>query len=112
MPGGTMTCCITCGQTIPDDLVPAGLVLRNNELRIFRAVKRAGPNGIARAALLAALYADHADGGPEWALQSMRVQIHKLNTKLLSHGLVIRAPKGGAHYPTEYTLRQIGRVTR
>lgn len=102
-----MTCCPTCGQTLPDDTLPPGLVLRNNELKIFKTVKRAGPNGIATPDLLAKLYTDDPNGGPLWALQSMRVQIHKLNSKLLNHGLVIRAPRGGKGYPTEYVLKQL-----
>ena len=99
--------CPHCGQIIPDGRIPAGLRLTRFQKIIFLAVKRSGENGISSSELVDTVYADDPNGGPEQAVQSIRVQINKMNTRLIDHNLLIRAPRGGRGNNGFYTLRQI-----
>ena len=102
-----MKVCPHCKQTLPNLDLPAGLILRHGQLKLFRIVAAAGPNGIPTDDLLVKLYADDPDGGPLTARTSLRVRIYALNSKLIPYKLVIRAPRGGKHMPTEYTLNRL-----
>lgn len=99
--------CPNCGQRVIDSSLPEGLRLTPMLERIFLTVKRAGAGGILLEDLIDRVYADHVDGGPDWDKQSIRTSIHRLNSKLIDYNMIIRAPRGGNHAPTAYTLRKL-----
>ena len=88
--------CKCCGHPLPSDAVEQGL--SPLEIRIYRAVKRAGQAGITVPDLTEIVYNDDPNGGPE-STNTIAVMKIRLNKKLASRKLVIHSTLGrGALY--------------
>ena len=94
--------CECCGQLIQ---APYGVDLSPLELEIYRFVVRAGPEGINCITLMNNLFAHRADGGPEYASQTVWVTKHSLNKKLKSKLVAVQATSRGRH--ARYKLVQL-----
>lgn len=80
--------------------------MKPGPLRIFESVRRAGKIGISSDRLVAILYDDDPNGGPENAKNVLSVRIVFLNKQLVMVKKRIRAPvgRGGPH---NYVLEDI-----
>lgn len=96
--------CPCCGQRIVEDVLPYGLVLRGNKLRIFEWVKKAGSNGIGSDVIINRLYENREDGGPLWPEKTLHVQMHLLNKALAPFNLKIRSNGSCRSSPGTYAL--------
>jgi len=97
--------CPTCGQTLPPPCPDVRLTPQ--QARIFERVRKAGKWGIRTDDLVAWLFADREDGGPDTAVKVLHNQVFHLNKRLKLLGKVVRAPKGSRAGPSTYTLRDL-----
>lgn len=65
--------------------IPCGRMARN----LLEAMADHFGMWMSRQRLAAILYGDRLDGGPEWGLNSVSVQMTKLRPRLLKHGILI-----------------------
>lgn len=96
--------CPHCHQTLPDEPVLHGIVLRPATKRLFDAVKRAGPNGIYPPDLFELLYQEDPNGGPETGMKCLHARIWLLNRRLRKIGKEISSMRGryGAYVLRDY----------
>lgn len=99
-----MTCCPTCGQTLPEKPLLPGTHLTPYQKRIFEIVARAGDNGIGSDDLFDKLYENDSDGGPLTGRKSLHVIIRALNRKLERHSMRVRAYPNGRRAAWNYVL--------
>lgn len=87
-------CCPCCGRPYPPKLSITGRV----RVRIVALVANR-PDGIGMDELVSLAYADHPNGEPDYAANSIKTTIHYANKQLLPQGYVIRSTMGpGARY--------------
>lgn len=79
--------CECCGHPLPDLEVAIHLTQQQN--LILLALKNAGRKGATLANLVHAIHQLDPNGGPEWAEQSIRVQLSKMKPALKKFNLSI-----------------------
>ncbi len=92
--------CECCGHPLPE-LEIAEYLTRQQTL-ILIALKKAGRVGLTLSQVVDKLHGHDPDGGPEFAAQSVRVQVSKLRFILKPHGLTIFSAKNAT-----YRLEQV-----
>ena len=90
--------CPCCGQTLPEsinniEIVLAGDLSPTHQIIMRRLAKEPG-HWVANADLLDAMYGNRPSGGPEYAQQVLRVQVHHLKKKLAPYLLGIEQKVG------------------
>lgn len=96
-----MATCPKCGQELPDPSDPP-VRLTPGQVAIYKAVRRAGREGVWAKALYDRLYSDAEDGGPLSAIKCLHVRIYHLNRMLRPAGEEVSARP---NYP--YVWRRI-----
>lgn len=91
-----MIVCPCCGGTGRIE-EKAPVPLPPMQFRIYDVVRRA-KHGISGPRLIDAVYADRSDGGPEFAEQSVYVQIRNLNRRLAKVCLKVSANRRRENY--------------
>lgn len=93
-----MTCCPTCGQSVaagfanPAEVV-AAVRLSPYERRIIERLARSFGKLVSTDALIAAVYDDDINGGPDNDRQNIAVFVHRIRRKIEPHGLTIDGRK-------------------
>lgn len=95
-------CCPTCKQTLPQitSLSPA-VKLREDQVRLFEIVRRAGPLGILSCDLADIYYVNDRNGGPLSGIRAIQKKIERLNVRLKRGNAMIvgkREGKAPGHY--------------
>lgn len=83
--------CECCGHPLPDMEVAEHLT--KQQTLILIALKRAGKAGLTLLQMVEQLHAHNPSGGPDFAEQSIRVQLAKMKPLLKPHGLNIFCAK-------------------
>lgn len=86
--------CKCCGHPVP--VLEVAEHLTKQQTTILIALKRAGQAGLTLSQIVTLLHAHDPAGGPDFAEQSIRVQLHKMRQALKSHGLAITAKRNSA----------------
>lgn len=105
-----VTCCPTCNR--PMDAVPsvaslAEAPLDAHQRMIVAALSRAYPRSMTAEAIAVAIYGHRADGGPETALQTVRVLISRIRRVLPKFGWTIPTGRCGRGNIGEYRLEPV-----
>lgn len=105
-----VACCPTCNR--PMDAVPsvaslAGAPLDTHQRMIVAALVDAYPRRMTAEAIASAIYRHRADGGPETALQTVRVLISRIRRVLPAYGWTIPVGVGGRGNHGEYRLEPV-----
>lgn len=88
--------CPCCeGKGVVEFMLPLPVAMAPIPSIIYRAVK-ARPGVLNAERLIAIVYGDRPDGGPDTALQTIHVQIHRMNKALAAVGERLKANRRGA----------------
>lgn len=106
-----MTCtCPTCGQSI-DGPAPVKALADANlsvmQQKIVAALTSSYPNGIRTPAMVDIIYADDPDGGPDFAVYTLRMMMVRLRRKLKPHGWTVSVNKPGKSNVAIYRLERV-----
>lgn len=104
-----VACCPTCRR--PMDSVPsvaslADAPLDPHQRMIVAALVKAYPRAMTAEAIAASIYGHRADGGPETALQTVRVLISRIRRVLPFYGWTIPTGRSGRGNVGEYKLEK------
>lgn len=86
----TCPCCNGAGEIEPE----APVRLTPLQFKIYDIVRKS-KHGILGPDLVRKVYADRADGGPDWASTSIHVQIKNMNGRLAVVGQMVRSDTRG-----------------
>jgi hypothetical protein len=101
-----MTCCKTCGQTLPESL-PIANQFRGVQQQIVKAVHKAGKYGIRSDILFDQIYKSDPDGGPLTGVKIIAVFAWHINKILKPQGWWLHSVtvgRGGLGY---YVLEKL-----
>jgi DNA-binding response OmpR family regulator len=98
-----MTPCPCCGAPVDAaDLKTVRETIRwtDTEQRVVDAFTRWPGRRFSRSALADLVYAEHKDGGPDWAINAMSVYVNRVRKKLRPTGWTIasRSGPGGCYW--------------
>lgn len=110
-----VACCPTCRR--PMDAVPSvaslsEAVMDTHQRMIVAELAKAYPRSMTAETIADAIYRHRVDGGPESALQVVRVLISRLRRILPEYGWTISGGRGGRGNVGHYRLEPAGQVIR
>lgn len=95
----TALCCPTCGQSLPDGLVPVEALvdaaLTTQQMAVIELLIRAYPRSVTMAVIVDSLWGDDPNGGPEDPRNIVHIQLSRIRKMIRHHGWTIPKLKAG-----------------